>query len=115
MFESLVQKIAAHARYGPAVADAVARKASLVLNYHSHGAPTDFCVSVCARQPVLLQIVGQEEPLLELAHIKSFGRTPEECEPLCAELGTALQAHYRLEQPPAVYFEGRPRPAAPRN
>lgn len=112
MFELLVQKIAAHPRYGPAVADAARRGAPLILNYHSHGNPADFCVSVCAREPNPLQLFGQEDPLFELAHIKGFGRSREECVPLCGPLGAALQAHYALAQPPEIYLNGRPYPAS---
>lgn len=113
MFEGLVQKIAAHPRYGPAVAGAAAQGARLVLNYHSHGSPMDYCVSVCVRALNPLKLFGQEDPLQELAHVRGFGRTQEECLPLCTELGAALQSHYRLAQAPEILLNGGPCPASP--
>lgn len=113
MFEGLVQKIAAHARYGPAVAGAAERGAPLILNYHTHGSPLDYCVSVCVREINPLKLFGQDDPLLELAHVRGFGRTAEECVPLCGELGRTLQAHYRLAQAPEIFLNGKPYPASP--
>lgn len=113
MLEPLAEKIGAHPRYGPALAEAVAQGAPLILNYHTHGAPEDFCVSVCTRAPNPLQILGQGEELIELAHVKSFGRTLEDCVPLCVALGEALAARYRLAQLPGIYLNGRPYPASP--
>ena len=71
MFEDLVQKIAEHSKYGPAMQGAMAGNAPLVLNYHNHLGESSYCVSICAREhnPVKL-LDTSEETLEELAHIR---------------------------------------------
>ncbi len=45
-------------------------QAQLTLNYHTHGEPTGYCVSIAKKKDTSLKILGQAEPLVELVHIK---------------------------------------------
>lgn len=113
MFDQLIERIRAHEKYGPAVREAAAAGAAIILNYHTHGGPTGYCVSICRRKLGGLPVLGQPEPLEELAHIRGVGRTEQECVPLMTLFGERLQAHYRLPAPPAIYLNGRPSPPPP--
>ena len=108
MFEELIQKIEAHASYGPAMKEAVARQAPLVLNYHTHGPGTGYCVSICTRDSSVLPVMGQAVPLDELVHVKGIGQSEDQCEPLMSALGQELEAHYVLGGLPVIYLDGVP-------
>lgn len=110
MFDELIDRIEAHEKYGPAVREAATSGAALILNYHTHGGPAGYCVSICRRKPAGLPVLGQPEPLEELAHIRGVGRTEQECVPLMTLFGERLQARYGLQAPPAIYLNGRPAP-----
>ncbi len=113
MFEDLVQKIAEHPKYGPAMQGAMAGNAPLVLNYHNHLGESSYCVSICAREhnPVKL-LDTSEETLEELAHIRGFGKDEADCLPLTKAFSEALCKHYEIERPPDVYLNGKPLPAS---
>ncbi len=114
MFESLIQKVEDHPKYGPAMAKAAAGKVPLVLDYHTHTTASDYCVSICSKAPSPVQILnlGPGE-LEELVHVGGFGKTEAECVPLATALGKALFAHYDLAELPEVYLNGQPLPEAP--
>lgn len=113
-FEEITQKIEAHPRYGPAMRQAVAEKADLVLNYHNHGptGPEGYCVSICKRgvDDSPMGLMGLNENLEELVHIKGFGRDEGDCIPLSAALGRALKSYYLLRDEPEIYLNGKPFP-----
>ena len=113
MFDALVQKIAEHSKYGPAMQGAMAGNAPLVLNYHNHLGESSYCVSICAREhnPVKLLDTG-EETLEELAHIQGFGKGEADCLPLTKAFSEALCKHYKIERPPDIYLNGKPLPAS---
>ena len=108
MFEELIQKIGAHDNYGPAMESAASRKASLVLNYHTHGPGSGYCVSICSKEKSFLPVLGQAAPLEELVHAKGIGQTEDQCLPLMAPLAQELSVHYGLESPPEIYLNGEP-------
>ncbi|HEX9795266.1 MAG TPA: hypothetical protein VGC54_14885 [Planctomycetota bacterium] len=110
IFEILLQKIEAHPRYGPGMRRAAGTGGRLALNYHSHGDPASFCVSICAVSANPLKIFGQEDELEELVHVKEFGPGEAECVPLCLGLGGAIQEHYLLADRPEIWLNGKPYP-----
>lgn len=110
MFEGLIQKITEHDTYGPAMQQAVAEGADLVLNFHSHQGNERFCVSICARELSPIKIlISEKDPLDELVHIEGMAQSEEDFEPLCAAFSNALCAHYGLKEPFELYFQGEPR------
>jgi hypothetical protein len=108
-YERLIQRILEHPRYAPAMENAVADGAKLVLDYHSHRGDGHWCVSICEKQEGAIEVldVGLGN-LRELVHIEGFGRDAESCLPLCGDLATALERHYGLRTPPLVYRDGKP-------
>lgn len=116
MIESLIQKIEDHPKYGPALVGAVTGKLPLVLNYHTHAAADDYCVSICSKTEHPIEILELcDGNLEELVHIRAFGKTEAECLPLTTSLGRALHEHYGLDHPPEIYLNGKPLPESPLN
>ena len=109
MFEQMIELIERHASYGPAMKEAVRAKEQLVLDYHTHGRGTEYCVSIAKKKHTPLRILGQAEPLVELVHIKGVGEVEAQCDELMGALGRELVAHYQLLAPPLVYLNGKPR------
>ena len=112
MFQELIQKIEAHPNYAPALRQAVAEKALLVLNYHTHGPGQPFCVAICQKSPTMLPVLEQPEPLTELVHVKGVGQTEDQCLPLMEPLRDELVEQYQIEAPIQIYLNGQPLPAA---
>jgi len=111
MFQPLIQKILEHDSYGPAMAEAVEKKAPLVLDYHNHGPDSGYCVSICEPSPLALELGrpgSADSGLRELVHIRGFGQTEEQCVPLSGAFGKALEEHYGLDHPPEIYLNGKP-------
>lgn len=115
MFESLIQKIEEHPRYGPAMGRALTGKLPLVLDYHTHTAADDYCVSICSKTGPPIELLGMGGDLGELVHIRAFGKTEAECLPLTTSLARALHEHYGLDDLPEIYLNGRPMPESPLN
>ena len=116
MFESLIQKIEDHPRYRPAMAGAVTGKLPLVLNYHTHSAEDDYCVSICSKMDHPIALLDTSEGTLEeLVHIRAFGKSEAECLPLTTVLSSELQEHYGLDEPQGIYLNGKPLPESPLN
>lgn len=113
MFESLIQKIEEHPRYGPAMAGALTKKLPLVLNYHTHTEADDYCVSICSKTGHAIELLDMGSDLGELVHIRAFGKTEAECLPLTTRLARALHEHYGLEDLPEIYLNGKPLPESP--
>ena len=114
MFEDLVQKIAEHSKYGPAMQGAMAGNAPLVLNYHNHLGESSYCVSICAREHNAVKLLDTGgETLEELVHIRGFGKGEADCLPLTEAFSEALCKHYKIERPPDIYLNGKPLPASP--
>ena len=107
----MIELIEGHATYGPALQEAARGKLEIILDYHTHGRGTGYCVSIAKKKPTPLRILGQAEPLVELVHIKGVGEDESQCDELMGALGRELVQHYRLELPPLVYLNGRPRQA----
>lgn len=105
--DDLIQRIEAHASYGPAMRKAAEDRLTLVLNYHTHGPGHGYCLSILSRPHPGLQVLGQPSVLKELVHVRGFGRTAEEGEPLLQLLSARLQSHYRLEKAPEILIGRR--------
>ena len=108
MFQPLIDKILEHPSYGPAMASAVEERSTLVLNYHTHGPESGYCVSICKKTPPLLNLANEGSDLRELVHIRGFGQSEEQCLPLSGGFGRALQQHYELPHAPEIYLNGEP-------
>ena len=108
MFEKMIQLIEAHASYGPAMMEAARGNERIILDYHTHGRGTGYCVSIAKRKPTSLRILGQAEPLIELVHIKGVGEDEAQGDELMGALGSELVEHYRLQSTPLVYLNGKP-------
>jgi hypothetical protein len=106
-FERILDKLHEHPSYSRAVADSHARGDQWILNYHSHGEGQPFCVSICWRAEKLA-IFGLPAPLEELAHIRSFGQTAEQCVPMSKAFGEALLERYPGAKEPLIFFQGEP-------
>ena len=111
MFEKLIELIEGHASYGPAMRQAALGQEQIILDYHTHGRGTGYCVSIAKRKRTPLRILGQAEPLVELVHIKGVGETEAQCDLLMGALGGELVQHYQLQGPPLIYLNGTPHPA----
>lgn len=109
--EHILDKLEEHAGYGPAMKASHARGDRWILNYHSHGAGQPFCISICWRQEKLA-VFGLPAPLEELAHIRAFGQTAEQCVPMSKTFGEHLLERYPGAREPLIFFQGEPLPAA---
>ena len=109
-FERILDKLQEHPTYSRAVKESHARGERWILNYHSHGEGQPFCVSICTRAEKLA-IFGLPAPLEELAHIRAFGQSAEQCEPLSKAFGKCLLARYPGAQEPLIFLQGEPLPA----
>ena len=107
-FERILDKLQEHPTYSRAVHESHARGERWILNYHSHGEGQPFCVSICTRAEKLA-IFGLPAPLEELAHIRAFGQSAEQCELLSKAFGKCLLARYPGAQEPLIFFQGEPR------
>ena len=108
MFEGLIGLIEKHASYGPALLDAAKSGQRLILNYHTHGGPTGYCVSIGVKKANPLAFLGQAEPMQELAHIKGVGKEEAQGRAMMTEFGAELMAHYGLKEAPLFYLNGSP-------
>ena len=106
MFERMIELIEAHATYGPAMKEAAAAGVQLILDYHTHGPGTGYCVSIAKKKG--LPMLGQPQMLQELVHIRGVGQEPTQCQPLMSALGQELIAHYQLKQTPLIYLNKKP-------
>lgn len=63
---------------------------------------------MCVRKENPLQILGQPEPLEELAHIRGLGRSREDCAPLMTRFGRPLAERCGPRAPPRLRPKGAP-------
>jgi len=107
----MIQLIEGHASYGPAMKEAAHGRVQLILDYHTHGRGTGYCVSIARKKHTPLKILGQAEPLVELVHIKGVGEDETQCDDLMGALGRELAQHYQLQLLPLVFLNGQPHQA----
>ena len=108
MFEKMIQLIEQHASYGPAMREVAEGQVQLVLNYHTHGEPTGYCVSIARKKDSILTTASDAGSQAELVHIKGVGKEESQCFPLMSALGREIQEQYQLKHPPLVYLNGKP-------
>jgi len=106
-FDGLAEQVAQHENYGPAVQAAIAAGTPLVLNYHTHAPDSDYCVSICTLIESPIKLLGTDE-LQELAHIRGFGATEEECIPRSTAFASALRDRLSIDSEFAIYLNGEP-------
>lgn len=107
LFDQVIDLIERHPSYSRNVSQAVVERRRLILNYHTHGGESGYCVSVCVRESTL-PLLEQHAGLKELAHIRNIARRAEDCEPAMAAFAARLVFHYRLAEEPLIYFDGAP-------
>jgi hypothetical protein len=95
MFEQMIELIEGHASYGPAMKEAARGKEPLILDYHTHGRGTGYCVSIAKKKHNPLRILGEDEA---------------QCDELMGAFGRELAQHYQLQAPPLIYLNGKPHP-----
>lgn len=108
MFEEMIRLIEGHATYGPAMRKAAEEKVRLVLNYHTHGKPSGYCVSITRQESFASGILRTAESGGELVHVKGVGREAGQCLPLMTALGRELREHYGFDEDPVIHLNGRP-------
>ncbi len=106
-FDLVCDKIATHPSYSTLVENAARAGQQLILNYHTHGPGEPYCASVCIRNEPLAML-GLPAPLEELAHIRSIGKTSEDCAPLMEAFAARLAHRYALQTMPLVFLNGAP-------
>ena len=112
MFEEMIQLIENHQSYGLAMKQAAESQAQLILNYHTHGTPSGYCVAIMKQGDGPTSIMRTVAAPAELVHIKGVGESERQCQLLMSTLGRELTAHYRLEHVPNIYLNGKPAPAS---
>lgn len=111
MFERLIELIEGHESYAPAMKRAVLQQLPIVLNYHTHSGEDSYCVSICSKMGFPVAFFEEMEGgLEELVHVREFGKTEADCVPLTSQLSGELMAHYKLEQAPEIFLNGKPLP-----
>ena len=108
MFEGMIQLIEGHVTYGPAMKDAARDQAQLILDYHTHGGPTGYCVAITKKRDGLLMTPADGGRQGELVHIKGVGKEESDCMPLMSAFARKLTEHYKLEHLPLIHLNGRP-------
>ena|SRR5690349_19303624 len=109
-FDHAIDKIRAHASYGPKLERAAKDQRELILNFHTHGPGQGYCASICTLDGGV-PLIGLPGELVELAHLRGVARTLEECDPFMDAFAERLIERYGLEHRPITWLDGKPRSA----
>lgn len=109
-FDLAIEKIRAHASYGPKMERAAREQRELVLNFHTHGPGQGYCASICTLEGAL-PMIGLAGELVELVHLRGIAQRVEQCDPMMDAFADRLMASYRLNQRPITWIDGKPKPA----
>lgn len=109
-FDLAIEKIRAHASYGPKMERAASEQRELVLNFHTHGPGQGYCASICALEGAL-PMIGLVGELVELVHLRGIAQRVEQCDPMMDVFADRLVASYRLNHRPVTWLDGKPKPA----
>ena len=103
---SILDKIKIHPQYNTSINEAVSSDLDISLNYHTHPNEDSYCVSILSEKIDLLTLTEDKQSFLELAHIRSIGKTEEDCIPLMSYFGKKLKEIYKFNKLPDVYLNG---------
>ena len=103
---SILDKIKIHLQYNTSIKEAVSSDLDISLNYHTHPNEDSYCVSILSEKIDLLTLTENKQSFVELAHIRSIGKTEEECIPLMSYFGKKLKEIYKFNKLPDVYLNG---------
>ena len=103
---SILDKIKIHPRYNTSINEAVSSDLDISLNYHTHPNEDSYCVSILSEKIDLLTLTENKQSFVELAHIRSIGKTEEDCIPLMSYFGKKLKEIYKFNKLPDVYLNG---------
>ena len=107
-FDIAIEKIRAHASYGPKLERAAKDQRELILNFHTHGPGQGYCTSICVLEGAV-PLIGLSGELTELVHLRAIARTLEECDPFMDAFAEKLVERYDLNQRPITWIDGKPR------
>ena len=103
---SILDKIKIHPQYNTSINEAVSSDLDISLNYHTHPNEDSYCVSILSEKIDLLTLTENKQSFVELAHIRSIGKTEEDCIPLMSYFGKKLKEIYKFNKLPDVYLNG---------
>ena len=103
---SILEKIKIHPQYNTSINEAVSSDLDISLNYHTHPNEDSYCVSILSEKIDLLTLTENKQSFVELAHIRSIGKTEEDCIPLMSYFGKKLKEIYKFNKLPDVYLNG---------
>ena len=103
---SILDKIKIHPQYNTSINEAVSSDLDISLNYHTHPNEDSYCVSILSEKIDLLTLTENKQSFVELAHIRSIGKTEEDCIPLMSYFGKKLKEIYKFNNLPDVYLNG---------
>jgi hypothetical protein len=103
---SILDKIKIHPQYNTSINEAVSSDLDISLNYHTHPNEDSYCVSILSEKIDFLTLTENKQSFVELAHIRSIGKTEEDCIPLMSYFGKKLKEIYKFNKLPDVYLNG---------
>lgn len=106
VINSILDKVKAHPQYNKSIEEAVSSGLEISLNYHTHPDEDTYCVSILSEKIDLLTLTENKQNFVELAHIRSIGKSEEDCVPLMSYLGKKIKEAYMLKRLPDVYLNG---------
>jgi len=106
IINSILDKVKIHPQYNKSIQEAVSSDLEISLNYHTHPDEDTYCVSILSEKIDLLTLTKNKQSFVELAHIRSIGRSEDDCIPLMSYLGKKIKKVYKLKKLPDVYLNG---------
>ena len=106
VLDLIIEKVRKHPKYDQSIEDAVSADLEISLNYHTHPNENSYCVSILSDKIDLLTLTENKKSFIELAHIRSIGKSEEDCIPLMSYLGKKLKEVYLFKKLPDVYLNG---------
>ena len=106
IIDSILDKVKTHPQYNKSIQEAVSSGLEISLNYHTHPDEDTYCVSILSEKIDLLTLTENKQSFVELVHIRSIGKSENDCIPLMSYLGNKIKEVYRLKKLPNVYLNG---------
>ena len=106
VINSILDQIKIHPQYNNSIKEAVSADLDISLNYHIHPNEDTYCVSILSEKIDLLTLTKNKQSFIELAHIRSIGKSEEDCVSLMSYFGKHLKDVYNFSKLPDVYLNG---------
>jgi len=106
IINSILDKVKTHPQYNKSIQESISSDLALSLNYHTHPDEDTYCVSILSEKIDLLTLTEDKQSFVELAHIRSIGKSEEDCVPLMSYLGKKIKEVYMLKKLPDIYLNG---------